>query len=655
MIAGCMQAVSHEDRSFRPDINALRALAVAAVIAFHFGLPGFASGYVGVDIFFVISGFLIGGHVMAQLGRARFSLKHFFAGRIRRIVPALAVTCAAVLAWGWAFQAPPDYKALARSATNAVQFLANSYFADQLGYFDLGAAYKPLLHTWSLAVEAQFYLFLPFVLIGLWKLPPRWRVPLLALLGAASFAGALHWGVVDRTHVFYSFTARAWEFLVGCLAACVPPVLGQRLGHARRPLLGLAWIALAATCLLLPQGIAWPGAWTLVPTLLTAAVIVLGTGHAHGRLVQLPPVQHAGTISYSLYLWHWPLLVAWRLTLVDTPVEGWAVLPLLAATWACGWLSWRFAEQPLRTRAGWGVPARLFRFYGCVVLLAMVFAVWMSKTDGLPERLPAYAHGAVLASLNEAHPTRCRRLPGVPANDPDACDVGRSPPDAPTFAVWGDSHALQYLDALREAADRSGAAGQLFHFPGCEPAAEPGGFGGAACDAHNAQVLGAIDGTPSIRTVLVVLRQNDPHRVDRAWRAVDALVARGLRVVVLGPTPEAHRAVAQEWLALELLHRRPVPEMSIGRGESLVDARTTRPVDPYDVRLARWQAQARAAQARHGDRIQPIDLTPLFCDDTRCWLVRGGVGMLRDTDHLTTAAARRVLALAMPSVTGMQP
>ncbi|WP_427911520.1 SGNH hydrolase domain-containing protein [Ramlibacter sp. MMS24-I3-19] len=279
----------------------------------------------------------------------------------------------------------------------------------------------------------------------------------------------------------------------------------------------------------------------------------------------------------------------------------------------------------------------------------------MSKTDGMPARLPAYAHAAVLASLNEAHPTRCRRLHGVPANDPDACDVGLSGTDAPTFAVWGDSHALQYLDALREATDRSGIAGQLFHFPGCEPAAEPGGFGGAACDTHNAHVLGYIDSTPSIRTVLVVLRQNDPGRVDRAWRAVDALVARGRRVVVLGPTPEAHRAVAQEWLALELLHRRPVPEMSIGRGESLVDARTSRPVDSYDTRLARWQAQARAALARHGDRIEAIDLTPLFCDASRCWLVRGGVGMLRDTDHLTTAAARRVLALALPTLTGMQP
>ena len=233
-----MHPATHDDPSFRPDINALRALAVLAVIAFHFGLPGAGSGYLGVDVFFVISGYLIGGQVMSRLDRGSFSVKHFFAGRIRRIVPALAVTCLLVLAWGWFFQLPDDYKALARSATNSVQFLSNRYFARQVGYFDLGAAYKPLLHTWSLAVEAQFYLFLPFVLMGLWKLPARWRVPLLAALALLSFGGALKWASEEPARVFYSFGARAWEFLVGCLAACIGARPGAVAGPCARAVAG---------------------------------------------------------------------------------------------------------------------------------------------------------------------------------------------------------------------------------------------------------------------------------------------------------------------------------------------------------------------------------------------------------------------------------
>src|SRR6476661_2925537 len=164
-------ASPRSDDSFRPDVNALRALAVLAVIAFHFGLPGAASGYIGVDVFFVISGFLIGGQIMSRLEQGRFSLVSFFSSRIRRIVPALAVLSVVVVAWGWLFQLPDDYTALTRSATSAIEFVSNRHFERQLGYFDLGAAYKPLLHTWSLSVEAQFYIALPFFLMLAWKLP----------------------------------------------------------------------------------------------------------------------------------------------------------------------------------------------------------------------------------------------------------------------------------------------------------------------------------------------------------------------------------------------------------------------------------------------------------------------------------------------------
>jgi peptidoglycan/LPS O-acetylase OafA/YrhL len=435
------------DASFRPDINALRALAVLAVIAFHFGMPGAAAGYLGVDVFFVISGFLIGGQIQLRIAADRFCIRGFFAGRIRRIVPALAFLCFAVLAWGWWFQLPTDFKTLARSVQSSAFFASNISFARQLGYFDLGAMYKPLLHTWSLAVEAQFYLLLPFFMLGLRRLGPQLRAWAVAIAALASFGAALYLGRDGSPAVFFSFWARAWEFLAGCAAAwfCGEHALWPRLSTgARAALRCAAWAALIAACFLLPAGVAWPGPWTVVPVLLTAAIIVLGIGQRFGRVIASAPVQHLGTISYSLYLWHWPLLVCWRLVAAEDPAQTQLVWPMLAATWLLGWASWRFVEQPMRRRPARHADRRAFQGYAGVLAGLVVFATVVSATDGLPQRLPGYLQGAHLASLHKQKLERCWQLPGAPAGeDPHACELGSVKAAAPSVAVWGDSHALR--------------------------------------------------------------------------------------------------------------------------------------------------------------------------------------------------------------------
>jgi peptidoglycan/LPS O-acetylase OafA/YrhL len=634
-----MQSGSAANPSFRPDINALRALAVLAVIAFHFGVPGAAAGYLGVDIFFVISGFLIGGQIQSRIAAGRFSLGGFFAGRIRRIVPALAFLCFAVLAWGWWFQLPGDYKNLARSVQSSAFFTSNVSFARQLGYFDLGAAYKPLLHTWSLAVEAQFYLLLPFFLLGLRRVRAGARAFLVLAVALASFGAALYLGREGSPAVFFSFWARAWEFLAGCAAAwfTVDKAPWPRLPpRARAALRGTAWTALIAACFLLPAGVAWPGPWTAVPVLLTAALIVLGIGQRFGPAIDNAPVQHLGTISYSLYLWHWPLLVCWRLVAMEDAAQGPAIWALLAATWLLGWASWRFVEQPMRRRPALHPDRRAFQGYAAVLAGLVVFGAVVSRTDGLPQRLPAYLQGAHVAALHDQKLDGCRQLPGAPAReDPYACELGPVKAVAPTFAVWGDSHALRYMDALRRSLDGTARSGLLFHRPGCEPA-PAGRSGHAACDVHNREVARVIAANPSVRTIVIAIRHKDPPRVDHAWDAAQELLAAGYRVVFLGPLPEAGRALAQDWAAAQMRGRRAIDEVTIAREQPTQ-------VESFDARRQHWHERAEPLAAKYPGRLVALDLSELFCDPKRCWLVRGGVGLLRDTDHLTDAGVELVL------------
>lgn len=634
-----MTSYSPVNDSFRPDINALRALAVLSVIFYHFDILGAASGYVGVDVFFVISGFLIGGQVSAQVRAGQFRLSAFMVSRIRRILPALVVVCVAVYLWGWLYMLPGDYRQLVRTVLSVVSFVSNITFASQLGYFDLGAQYKPLLHTWSLSVEAQFYLLLPFFLMVAFRLPTRLRLLATVMLTAASLAAALVMGSRSPDTVFFAFTARAWEFLAGCLVAWFTQGSSGRLvilGAARKGLVAATWVALIAACFLLPKGVVWPGLWTLVPVLLVASIILLGSGQASGPLVCNRVIQHVGTISYSLYLWHWPLIVCWKL-MTNEPVttSGVTLWVLLAATWGLALLSWRFVESPFRSNREFWSARKLYGTYAATFMAFTVAGVVIWTQDGVPSRLPAYLNGAITASHFEPpFNKRCWDLPRAVPNSFFACDFGASS-DKPSVVIWGDSHSLHFLEVMRKALDEGPVAGYLFHRPGCEPAFRDQPRGDI-CDIHNEEVLQRIETTPSLKTVIIAIRQNDPARVDRAWKAAERLLEKKYQVIFLGPLPEAKRAVAQEWTTTQLLRRTPVMDMTLARD-------TPTRVESFNHRLNHWRATASSMKARYPDKLVALDLTDTFCDANQCWFVRNGVGLFWDADHLTLAGAGLVL------------
>src|ERR1700733_5226421 len=298
-----------ESMRYRADIDGLRALAVISVVLFHAGAPWFQGGYVGVDVFFVISGYLITSIIVAELDTKSFSLISFYQRRIRRIFPTLIVVLAFCLVIGFALLTPADYQTLGQSTGAAALFVSNIFFLKQASYFDVAAAEKPLLHTWSLAIEEQYYLFYPPILIALTSVSSRTRGPAVLLGGLVSFAFCAVMIYVKPSATFYLAPTRVWELLFGGLIALNwVPLSNSRTINRSAALFGLA-------CILIPVFLytpttRFPGITALPPVIGT--ILLIWSGFNHQTLVHswlsTRPMRTVGKASYSLYLWHYPLL-----------------------------------------------------------------------------------------------------------------------------------------------------------------------------------------------------------------------------------------------------------------------------------------------------------------------------------------------------------
>ena len=296
---------------YRRDIDGLRALAVVPVLLFHVDLWPFSGGYVGVDIFFVISGYLIASIIGHDLAEGRFTLTGFYVRRIRRIFPALFVMIAFTILVGGLILLPLDYRRLGASALATTLFASNIYFARQSGYFGASAEEAPLLHSWSLAVEEQFYIVFPLLMLVGWRLGGRYRL-LLSMVAGLSLLSAMHMVETAPASAFYLPHTRGWEFLggamlaVGRLPAFRSPQIANAAAAAGAALIGWAVLRFSAAT-------PFPGAHALFPVV--GAMLILHAGRTgslvSGALSKPAPV-FIGRISYSLYLWHWPLIVFWK-------------------------------------------------------------------------------------------------------------------------------------------------------------------------------------------------------------------------------------------------------------------------------------------------------------------------------------------------------
>jgi len=440
---------------YRPEIDGLRAVAVLPVILFHAGFGAFRGGYVGVDVFFVISGYLITTILLADLDRGTFSLVYFYERRARRVLPALFLVLAATTPFAWLVLSPRALREFCSSLVAVATFTSNFHFLRQSGYFDVAAELKPLLHTWSLAVEEQYYIVFPLLLLITWRLGRRRLAWLFAALFLASLVGGVRLAAQNPTAAFYLFPTRAWEILLGAFAALHftrpdPPRLPLRWNQWLSAV-GLGGIILAV--LTFDEAIPYPGLHALLPTVGTLLIIVCATdGTGVQRLLSLRPAVLIGLVSYSAYLWHQPVfaLVRYRAATPPSPV---VMLALAAGTLPLAYLSWRFVEAPFRRRDV--VPRRtVFSLATAASALTIGVGVWGkhvardatevvvgSHRIPLPVTFTGLVHGGKPCSVPSFEPLSVCRLPG------------KLPAGGRTLVLIGDSHARVLTEAIAERTD----------------------------------------------------------------------------------------------------------------------------------------------------------------------------------------------------------
>ncbi|HEY1380945.1 MAG TPA: acyltransferase family protein [Gemmataceae bacterium] len=444
--------------SYRRDVDGLRAVAVLSVVLCHAGL-GLPGGFVGVDVFFVISGYLITGLILKDLRAETFSLADFWERRVRRIVPALLTVTAVTLVAGWFLLMPEAYASLGKSVAGLTLLISNVQFWRDTDYFAAAAREKPLLHTWSLAVEEQFYLLVPLALLLLARgrlLKRGW--PLLTLAMMASFGLSVYGmrGHADAT--FYLLPTRAWELFAGCLLAFLPAARPGRPALRKELLAGAGLALILVPCFLYDEKTPFPGLGALPPVVGTALLIWVGRD-ASARLplvnrgLARNPFVFVGLISYSLYLWHWPLFAfAWSAS-VQPPSLGHRVL-LVVAGLALAVVSWRYVELPFRNRKLVITRPRLVGATGLAFLSLLAAGVTVYCGDGVAGRLPSEARHFASFFQKDLRYNRSLEAEDVPGN---LLHFGNA--NAPAeILVWGDSHAMSLLPAIESLCRETGVA-----------------------------------------------------------------------------------------------------------------------------------------------------------------------------------------------------
>lgn len=610
-------------RTYRPDIDGLRALAVMMVVLNHVGMAWMPGGFVGVDVFFVISGFLITGLILDREAGQGFRFGAFYARRARRLLPALFVMMAVTLAAGYVLLIPSDYSQLAGSVLSGLGLSSNIFFWQTTGgYFSAGASAFPLLHVWSLSLEEQFYLVWPVLVLALGR--GRRGLIIALVLAVLSFAWAQYGAVRSSQGAYFLLPARAGEFLIGALLVLTPGAPAARPNALAASILGLTGLGvILASAVLLDETSVFPGLWALAPCLSAAMILAaprLGPGIA-GQILSTPVLVGIGRISYSVYLWHWPLVSFLHLSRVTiTPLIGLGVLIL---SLALGAVSWRLLERDYRARLEAGSRPALI--LGAVWTLGLTgLAALILLLAGLPGRFPF-----ALLTQDQLMAERARYWSELPASSASLTleDKGQR------LLLAGDSHAYDLAWALTEA-DYGGkiklheTSNRCFNFghDPILPAAE------VECALRWREL---VNGAPLQAATAVYLHDNwgalDGDRLDQALAELRARTP--APIVVFGPK----MTLTEDVLAISRLaqSRRYVTARDIN---SFARAY----YDPKKV--ARDQALKRHFAAGGLAGVRYVSLMDLQCGQPlRCDILTGdGRYLYFDAGHLTLEGSRRL-------------
>jgi peptidoglycan/LPS O-acetylase OafA/YrhL len=628
---------------FRLDINALRALSVIAVVGFHFQISGFAGGFVGVDVFLVITGYLMTAKVLNELKLDRFSPWTFWMMRMRRIFPALAVLTIASVMAGWFVTLPAEYSRHLLQALSALTFLSNFAFKSDSGYFAMAAQTKPLLHTWSLSLEWQFYFFMPLVVGLVWRLASRAMsgidavVVALQVVAALSLAWCLWASQQDATgSSFFSLQARAWEPLAGGLIAAAE-IRRRSEGIAdpswlQSPIVAVVGWVLVAGCVVYPLPEArWPGVLTILPILGSAIIIAARQGSREGSLLGASAIQRVGDWSYSIYLWHWPV---WVFALGWLSVRGYGVgatqkTLMVLVSLALGAISYRYVEQPFRIRRDFWTPQRLLAGSAVSFALLAGFVSLTFLNKGFPGRLPEYLLPAELARRTSTPRDECfRDVNSTKRAIETYCSFGSvQVAGKPTAILWGDSFANQYLEPVSSAALANGIHGLIATQSSCRAFVDDAAVNAGdqpPCRQFNRSTLDFVlaQAEPSI----VVLGSNWANGAEIS-ALTDRLLAAGKTVVVIMPLLNIGFDLPQRWIENQIRAGRAIDEWKVeaGPGLTMSDFRNeiARAIDRY----------------RDNPHLVVVDPLSVVCEHGYCYLVRNGQANFRDTAHISNVNA----------------
>jgi peptidoglycan/LPS O-acetylase OafA/YrhL len=656
--------VSHP--AYRPDIDGLRAVAVLSVLVCHVNPQLLSGGFLGVDVFFVISGYLISLIVFRELAAGEFSFRNFYARRIRRLFPALMVVLSATLIFGGYALFADEYQRLGRHAVMAIGFLLNFQLMREAGYFDLTSDSKPLLHLWSLSVEEQFYLLWPVLLLAARYLRIRTAFVLAVSLGG-SFAFALYLGNHNRDALYFHPLARFWELLFGAALAYVH----HRFGHDYVLVGSQKWFhhSLSISGLLLVFGVmffldnkvAHPGLHALLPVMGTVAVIASGPRAIGNQILAWKPLVWVGLISYPLYLWHWPLLSYLRIIEAGSP-SAFMLWSAAGLSVVLAWATYVFVERP--ARHGW--PGSLvLRALSVSMLLLFISSAVLWRSGGLPDR-DSVLYAQDFIRLMKREPTSddaCRAM-FLDAGPPVYCRF--QAPQERMIAVFGDSHAHALYPGIAVAASKRGYGSILLANSGCPPLL--GSTWGRndverkACAASVETILRALEKDPRIHALVMATR--GPQYIDgTGFGSAEAnynyppLAAAERDSTALQKTSPAEIFEKGLDKTFERLRRQGVPFVYVLQVPELgisPNACIDRPLiltkkhpgctvtqATYLERMGEYRKVVDRV-AHQESEFTVVDPLPLFCDGPQCRGMLQGQLLYADDNHLSLVGATRL-------------
>jgi peptidoglycan/LPS O-acetylase OafA/YrhL len=620
---------------FRKNINALRALAVLSVVLYHFASPGFDGGFAGVDVFFVISGFLMTGIIFTGLEQQRFSLLGFYASRARRIIPALLVVCIALLLFGFVFLPLDDFRDVIRTIKSSLLFSSNFMFAKGGSYFDAPLHENWLLHTWSLSVEWQFYMLYPLLLMGLHRYlgPQKTRYSLL-MLAALSFAASAVVTHSDPVFAFYMLPTRAWELMAGGLVFLFPLQLSKRSGSVAE---GVGLLAILGSVLCFSEQDRWPGYLALLPVLGTVLVIY---GNTRSVFSTFKPLQLTGTISYSVYLWHWPLVVLlYTCGLLKSWPHVWGAVALSFALGAGSYYLVESRVKPMKS-----VRSTLFKFASWVIGMVVVSAATASLVKSHPTLRFAFVDLGQPEYTSRLYTQEC--LPS--AHDAADCKLGNG---EVSVILFGDSHAQSTAAAVQIDNPQAALSWSLGGCPTLQNFQMHDKKLEHKCQAFNREKLQILKDSYAGIPVVLLSRaalyadpsRNNSYRIrfpdQQQMSFSEAYVAEYAKTVC---------AIAENHPVYIV---KPIPEMpfSVYKGLNLHQrifgdaADISIPLQDYEQRN-RVANDAIETVAKRCNA-QVLDPTPLLCPDGNCMGSKQGVPLYFDDNHLVDAGNQQLKGL----------